>query len=278
MSKKAIVLLFSAFLLIGSVGVLIAQAVGLPPVEMEAKDRLVSSPRHSEWVVVNAPGGDKVDAFVVYPERKEPAPVVIVIHEIFGLTDWARSVADQLAAEGFLAVAPDFLSGKGPDGKGSASLAPDEARRVNSGLQPAEVVRRLNAVARYATGLSAATDGYAVVGFCWGGGMSYLYATEQPDLGAAVVYYGVSPATAALAAVRAPVLGLYGGDDARVNATIPAAEEEMKRLVKRYDVEIYDGAGHAFLRQQDGRGGANLRAAQKAWPRTVQFLKSALGG
>jgi carboxymethylenebutenolidase len=114
------------------------------------------------------------------------------------------------------------------------------------------------------------------VGYCWGGGISFRYATEQPNLGGAVVYYGVSPDTQALARVRAPVLGLYGGDDARVNATIPAAQEEMKRLGKRYEVELYEGAGHAFLRQQDAREGANLRAAQRAWPRTVQFFKEAL--
>jgi carboxymethylenebutenolidase len=195
-----------------------------------------------------------------------------VIHEIFGLTDWARSVADQLAAEGFIAVAPDFLSGKGPGGKGSSALGVEEARQLNSALQPAEVVSRLNAVAEWATRLPAATSRFGVVGFCWGGGMSFLYATEQPNLGAAVVYYGVSPATQALARVRAPVLGLYGGDDARVDATVPAAQQELKRLGKRFEVEMFEGAGHAFLRQQDARDGANLRAAEKAWPRTVQFF------
>jgi carboxymethylenebutenolidase len=264
----------TALLLLGAAAV----ALALPPLEKDAKMRLESSPRHGEWVSIPAAMGDKVDAWVVYPERKDRAPVVIVIHEIFGLTDWARSVADQLAADGFIAVAPDFLSGKGPDGKGSSALTPDAARQINSALQPAEVVSRLNAAAAWATKLPAATSRFGVVGYCWGGGISFLYATEQPDLGAAVVYYGVSPATPALARVRAPVLGLYGGDDARVNATIPAAQEEMKRLGKRYETEIYDGAGHAFLRQQDAREGANLRAAQKAWPRTVQFLKEALSG
>ena len=277
MNRTLLSLLIVPVLLIGAAGTLFAQAAGLPPQGEDAKARLAASPRHSEWVTVSAAGGDRVDAYVVYPERSDRAPVVIVIHEIFGLNDWALAVADQLAAEGFLAVAPDFLSGKGPDGKGSASLTPEAARPLNSALQPAEVVRRLNAVAQYATGLPAATGSFAVVGFCWGGAMSFLYATEQPDLDAAVVYYGVSPATSALAGIRAPVLGLYGGDDARVNATIPAAEEEMKRLGKRYEIELYDGAGHAFLRQQDGRSGANLRAAQKAWPRTVGFLKAALG-
>ena len=185
-------------------------------------------------------------------------------------------MADQLAAEGFLAVAPDFLSGKGPGGKGSSSLSPEDARKMNSALDPAEVVSRLNAVAAWATKLPAAAPQFGVIGFCWGGGISFHYATEQPDLGAAVVYYGVSPAAQALARVRAPVLGLYGGDDARVTGTVPAARQEMKRLGRRYDAEIYDGAGHAFLRQQDGREGANLRAAEKAWPRTVQFLKETL--
>ena len=272
---RSVLWMAAGLFLLGAAGVAVAQAA-LPPLERDAKARLEASPRHGEWVSVEAPMGDKVDAWVVYPERKDRAPVVLVIHEIFGLTDWARAVADQLAAEGFIAVAPDFLSGKGPAGKGSSSLAPDAARQLNSALQPAEVVSRLNAVAVYATKLPAATAEFGVVGYCWGGGISFLYATEQPDLDAAVVYYGVSPATAALARVRAPVLGLYGADVARVNTTIPAAQEELKRLGKRYEVEIYDGAGHAFLRQQDAREGANLRAAQKAWPRTVQFLKTAL--
>jgi carboxymethylenebutenolidase len=276
MNKKILRLFLSLFMAAGATGTVLAQTA-LPPVEADAKARLVSSPRHGEWITVEAGSGDQVDTWVVYPERKDRAPVVIVIHEIFGLSDWVRAVADQFAAEGFIAVAPDFLSGKAPDGKGSSSLAPDAARQLNSALQPGEVVRRLNAVAAYATSLPAATSQFGVVGYCWGGGISFLYATEQPDLDAAVVFYGVSPATAALARIRAPVLGLYGGDDARVNATVPAAQEEMKRLGKRYEVEMYDGAGHAFLRQQDGRDGANLRAAQKAWPRTVQFLKQALG-
>jgi carboxymethylenebutenolidase len=275
--RNRLAFMIAAVLGLGAAGIALATEE-LPPLEKDAKMRLESSPRHGEWVSISASMGDKVDAWVVYPERKDPAPVVIVIHEIFGLTDWARSVADQLAADGFLAVAPDFLSGKGPDGKGSSSLTPDAARQINSGLQPAEVVSRLNAVADWATRLPAATSKFGVVGYCWGGGISFRYATEQPNLGGAVVYYGVSPDTQALARVRAPVLGLYGGDDARVNATIPAAQEEMKRLGKRYEVEFYDGAGHAFLRQQDARDGANLRAAQNGWARTVQFFKETLAG
>lgn len=248
----------------------------LPPGESGVAAHLTASPRHGEWVRYEAGTGDTVEAWVVYPERSDKAPVVVVIHEIFGLTDWARAVADQLAAEGFLAVAPDFLSGKAPGGQGSRALTPDAARALMGQLQWAEIARRLDATVRYATALPAAAGRFGVVGYCWGGGIAFNYATEQPDLDAAVVYYGTSPATASLARVQAPVLGLYGGDDARVNATVPAAETEMRRLGKRYEVETYAGAGHAFLRSQDGRDGANLRASQQAWPRTVQFLKAAL--
>ena len=257
-------------------GAVQAQDAGLPPGEAAAKARLAESPRHGEWVRVDAGGGDRVDAWLVYPERKDKAPVVIVIHEISGLTDWVRAVADQLAADGFIAIAPDFLSGKGPGGRGTAAVDADAARTLIRDLQTPEIVRRLDATARYATSLPAAAPRYAAIGFCWGGGISFNYATEQPNLGAAVVYYGTSPEAAALRRVRAPVLGLYGGDDARVNATVPAAEETLKRLGRRFEAQTYEGAGHGFLRGQDGRDGANLRAAQQAWPRTVRFLKETL--
>jgi carboxymethylenebutenolidase len=254
-----------------------AAAQALPPVEADAKARLLASPRHGEWVKVDAGGGDIVDTWVVYPERPDRAPVVLVVHEIFGLSDWARAVADQLAAEGFIAVAPDFLSGKGPGGGGTASMDPEAARRANSSLDPAEVYRRLNAAARYATSLPAALPKYGVVGFCWGGGISFGFAAEQPRLSAAVVFYGVSPSADALQRVKAPVLGLYGGSDARVDATIPAAEAELKRLGRRYEKEIFEGAGHAFMRLQDGQNGANLKAAQAGWPRMVRFFRQAFG-
>jgi carboxymethylenebutenolidase len=215
---------------------------------------------------------------VVYPERSDKAPVVVVIHEIFGLTDWIRSVADQAAAAGFIAIAPDLLSGKGPNGGNTDSVDQQAATKLVRALDREEVKRRLDAVARYATGLPAATKSHGTVGFCWGGSTSFFYATAQSALSAAVIYYGTSPDTAALSAVRAPVLGLYGGDDARVNATIPEAEAEMQRLGKSYEKEIYEGAGHGFLRQQEGREGANLKATQQAWPRTVAFLKKHLQG
>jgi carboxymethylenebutenolidase len=267
------ILLVTAYLLAGLAAVT-AQAA-MPPAEAAALERLSKSPRHGEWVVIEAGGGDRFDAWVVYPERSDKAPVVLVIHEIFGLSDWVRSVADQLAADGFLAIAPDFLSGKAPGGQGSRSLTADQARGLIPGLKMTEVVSRLDAAARYGTSLPAATEDFGVVGYCWGGGIAFTYATEQPDLDAAVVYYGTSPSTESLARVRAPVLGLYGGDDARVNATVPAAEAELKRLGKRFEAETYAGAGHGFLRQQEGRA-ANLAASEKAWPRTIAFLRETL--
>ena len=249
-----------------------ATAQDLPASEAEA--RLQASPRHGEWVRYGAGGGDSVQAWVVYPEREDAAPVVIVIHEIFGLTDWIRAVADELAARGFIAIAPDLLSGKAPGGGGSEAVEGQQARRLIRELERDEVVRRLNAAADYATSLPAARDAFASIGFCWGGSTSFYYATTQPELGAAVVYYGSSPSEERLGQIETPVLGLYGGDDARVNSTIDRARQALD---DRYEVNIYDGAGHGFLRQQDGRDGANLRATRQAWPRTIEFLKSRLG-
>jgi carboxymethylenebutenolidase len=255
-----------------------AGAQGLPPSEDSAVARLNASPRHGEWVKVDAGAGDTVGAWVVYPERRDKAPVVVVIHEIFGLTDWIRAVADRLAAEGFIAIAPDLLSGKGPNGGGTASVDRQGAIALIRDLKPDEVTRRLRASAAYATALPAARNAVAGVGFCWGGSTSFAFATAWPDLKGAVVYYGTPPAEDAMAHIVAPVLGLYGGDDARVTSTVEPARQLMSRLGKRYDPMVFDGAGHGFLRDQAGRNGANLRAAQAAWPRTLAFLREALGG
>jgi carboxymethylenebutenolidase len=254
-----------------------ASAQQLPASGDEATARLDASPRHGEWVMYDAGAGDSVLAWVVYPERSEKAPVVVVIHEIFGLTDWIRAVADQLAAEGFIAIAPDLLSSKGPGGGGTDSFEAQEVRRAIRSLDRDEITRRLNGAVGYATSLPAARSEFASIGFCWGGSTSFRYATAQPDLDGAVVYYGSSPDAEALARIEAPVLGNYGGDDARVNATIGPADEEMQRLGKRYEYGIYEGAGHGFLRQQDGREGANMQAAQTAWSRTIAFLRAELG-
>ena len=188
----------------------------LPPSDSAAGASLEQSPRHGEWVEIDAGEDGTVMAWLVYPERATAAPVVVVIHEILGLSDWIRSVADSLAAEGFIAIAPDMLSGKGPHGGGTDSI--EEPGRAIRELDGSEIQRRLDAVAAYATSLPAATSSYGVVGFCWGGSTSFRYATQQPGLDAAVVYYGGSPDAEALAVLQVPVLGLYGGDDARVTS------------------------------------------------------------
>lgn len=252
-----------------------------PPDEAGALEALNTSPRHGEWVDVPMQGSDTpVRTWAVYPERSDNAPVVIVIMEIYGMTDWIRSVADQLAAEGFIALAPDLLSGMGPNGGGSESLGTrDDVVAMVRQLAPEEAMRRLDAVRAYAATIPSATDKVGVVGFCWGGGTSFAYAVHQPDLDAAVVYYGTSPAEGSpYDAINAPVLGLYGGDDQRVDATIPTARAAMDALGKPYEVEVYDGAGHGFLRAQNDRDGANMRATEQAWPRTVDFFRQHLQG
>lgn len=252
------------------------RAQALPPDGDGAVARLEKSPRHGEWVKYDAGGGDMVEAWVVYPERSDAAPVVVVIHEIFGMSDWVRAVADQLAAEGFIAIAPDMLSGKGPGGGGTRSLDSQAVGPAIRDLDRAEINRRLRAAGEYAMALPAAAKRVGAVGYCWGGSTSWLLAVDWADLDAAVVYYGTSPESG-YDRVQAPVLAFYGGADNRVNATIPAARAAMDRLGKFYEANVYEGAGHGFLRQQAGQEGANMRATEQAWPRTVAFLKEHLG-
>jgi carboxymethylenebutenolidase len=272
MSRALLILLAGLTLAVRATAV---PGPGLPPSEDDAAARLNSSPRHGEFHTIDV-RGTPVRAWVVYPERKDKAPVVLVIHEIFGLTDWIRAVTDQLAADGFLAVAPDLLSGKGPHGGGSDDFpARDDATRAVSGLDRDEVLARLDAVRAWALAQPSASTASATVGFCWGGGTSFAYAVHQPQVDAAVVYYGTPPQDlSTLAAVRAPVLGLYGGDDARVTSTVDATRDKMHALGKSYEPHVFDGAGHGFLRAQGGQDGANGRAAAQAWPLTVSFLRA----
>jgi carboxymethylenebutenolidase len=251
-------------------------AMALPPGEEGAAERIEKSPRHAEYVDVPIEGGKTVRAYVVYPEVKDKAPVVIVIHEIYGLTPWIKSVTDQLAADGFVAIAPDFLTGRGPDGGGTDSFkSRDEVTQAVRAITPEDADRVLNGTKEYATKLPAATAKFGVVGYCWGGMQAFRYATTQPDLGAAVVYYGTSPKDG-YDNIKAPILGLYGEDDARVNATIPDAEAKMKSLNKTYTTHTYPAAGHGFLRSQSARDGANKKASEQAWPTTIEFLRNHL--
>lgn len=244
----------------------------LPPGAEDAAARLASSPRHGEWTMFATGPSDSVRAWIVYPERATKAPVVVVVHEIFGLTTWVRAVADQLAADGFIAVAPDLLTGR-LDPSLSDSAMQAAARVAIRDLRPEDVQRQLDAVAGAAMALPAAEPRYGIVGFCWGGSTVFQHAVHAPELDAAVVYYGTSPGAAELASVRAPVLGLYGGDDARVNSTVPAADSAMRALGKTFEPHTFAGAGHGFLRQQSGREGANMAATREAWPLTVGWFR-----
>lgn len=273
--RASLALLLFASLLALPTTLRAADAPTLPPAEADAKKRIEASPRHGEYVDVELAGAKTpIRSYVVYPEKKDKAPVVIVIHEIFGLSDWIKSVADQLAAEGFIAIAPDLLSGMGKDGKGTDGFdGRDGVTQAIRGLKADLVVSQLNAVRAYGMKLPSSNGKTGTVGFCWGGGQSFAYAVAQPELSAAVVYYGSNPKADDVAKIKAPVLGNYGGNDARVNATIPPAQEAAKKSGKTYEVKIYEGAGHGFLRQQDGQNGANKKATEEAWPTTVKFLK-----
>ena len=235
----------------------------------------VSSPRHGEWMMIRTPQGDSVRAWVVFPERSVQSPVVLVVHEIYGLSPWIRGVADQLAAAGFIAVAPDLLTAHAIPGS-PLNPDPQAASVAIRTLNADDVHRQLSAVAAHIMQHPAALPRYGIVGFCWGGMRSFEHAVRVPELGAAVVYYGPSPPPAAAASVRAPVLGLYGGDDARVNNTVPPMDSAMRALGKTFRVITYEGAGHGFLRQLDGREGANRAAADAAWPETIAWFRTHL--
>jgi carboxymethylenebutenolidase len=240
-----------------------------------ARAVLDASPRHHEWVDV--PAGDRtVRAFLAYPERKDAAPAVVVIHENRGLTDWVRSVTDRLAAEGYLAVAPDLLSGfDAAHGTTSDFADADAARKAIYALDAERVTSDLRAVQAYVAARPAAGGTTAVIGFCWGGGQAFRFATRAPDLGAALVFYGAPPRDdAALAAISAPVYGFYGEADRRVNATIPETRARMARAGKRYEVVVYEGVGHAFMRAGDapGASAAGRAARDEAWARVKRVL------
>lgn len=251
-------------------------AASLPPSDSTALARLEASPRHGEFVDIPY-GTGSIRTWVVYPENKAKAGVVLVIQEIYGLSNWLRGVADQLAADGFIGVAPDLISGLGPGGGGTESAATrDDVVKLTRSLSPEETRARLDAVRAWAMKVPAANGKVATMGFCWGGSRSFEYAAAEPPPQAAVLFYGASPDSAVLLGVRAPVLGLYGGDDARVTSTIEPAKAVLGPMKARYEPHVYAGAGHGFLRQQEARDGANLRASKQAWPRAVAFLNTHL--
>jgi carboxymethylenebutenolidase len=240
-----------------------------------AKARLETSPRHREYVALKH-GNRTVQAFVVYPEIKDKAPVVILIHEIFGLSDWAKEMADELAAEGIIVVAPDLLSGFGPGGGGSSEFpSMDAITKAVSGLDADGVTADLDAAADYAKHIPAANGKIATVGFCWGGGKSFAFAAHRKDLSAAFVFYGPGPSD--VSTITAPVYGFYAGNDARIGATIPATADAMKTAGKKYEPVTYDGAGHGFMRAGEDPTNTvpgNKTAREQGFARLVSLLKT----
>ncbi len=256
--------------------VLMVAALALPALGQDfATQRLNKSRRHHEWVVVKN-GTRDVHCFVVFPEVKDKATAVLVIHENKGLTDWVRSAADQFAEAGYVAIAPDMLSGLGPKG-GKTSDFPslDEATKVLYTLPPAQVTGDLKAAADYILKQPAVNGKLAVAGFCWGGGQTFRMATDRPDIKAAFVFYGPAPDKAALAKIQCPVYGFYGENDARINAGIPDTAKAMKDLNKTYEPVKYTGAGHGFMRGGEDPAGtaADRKARTEAWERVTGLLK-----
>lgn len=262
-------------------------AMSFAAVEQDwAKQRVDKSPRHQEWVQVKN-GGRTVNSFVVYPEVKGKATAVVVIHEIFGMSDWVRSLTDEVAAAGYIAIAPDLLSGMGPSGGGSSEFPDRTAVTQAVGkLPPDQVTADLNAVADFVSKLPASNGKVAVAGFCWGGSQSFRFATNRPKLAAAFVFYGTGPDNKeAIAKINAPVYGFYGGSDARVNATIPKSQDLMKEAGKSYAPVTYEGAGHGFMRagedptaneatpEAKAMKEANQKARDEAWKRWKDLLK-----
>ncbi len=242
----------------------------------DVASRLNTSPRHQEWVEVNN-GGKTIYVWVVYPEVSTPQPVVLLIHENRGLNDWARGMADQVAEAGYIAVAPDLLSGFSETEKRTSDFADeDAARNALSTLSPESVQSDLKAVLAWSESIPASSGTVASVGFCWGGSQSFRLATESSDLAATLVFYGTGPETPdAYARISSPVFAFYGGADERVNATIPLSESAMKSAGKSYDYVVYDGAGHAFMRSGEDPVGdpKNVIARVAAWERMLTILK-----
>src|SRR6266404_4753015 len=238
-----------------------------------AKAALEKSSRHREWVTVKY-GGRSVETFVVYPESAGRTPVVLVIHEIFGMTDWVQDLADQVAAAGYIAVAPDLLSGMGPNGGRSSDFAEGKTVEAVSHLNPDQVTADLNAAADFALEIPASNGKLFVGGFCWGGGQTFRFATNRADLAAAFVFYGPPPDKNAMARIKAPVYGFYAGNDARIGAMIPDAVAQMKAAGKAYDIVTYEGAGHGFMRSGEAPDAkdADKKARAEAWSRWKNLL------
>jgi carboxymethylenebutenolidase len=269
------ILILSSVFLLALPPVALADVGAKAPGQDWARARVEKSPRHREWVTVKH-GGRAVETFVVYPERKDKRPVVLIIHEIFGLTDWVQSLADQVAEAGYIAVAPDLLSGMGPNGGRSSDFAEGKTMEAVSHLDSEQVTADLNAVADYARKLPASNGKLFVVGFCWGGGQAFRFATNRPDLAGVFVFYGPPPDKEAMRRIKAPVYGFYAGNDARINSTLPETIAGMKAAGKTFEPVTYEGAGHGFMRAGEAPDTteANRKARAEAWERWKHLLSA----
>ncbi|HEX9792715.1 MAG TPA: dienelactone hydrolase family protein [Planctomycetota bacterium] len=249
----------------------------VPVPALTSAERLETSPRHHEWVDVPVSLARKVRAFVVYPESAVARSVVLIIHENRGLNDWARAFADQVAEAGYIAVAPDLLSGLGPEGGGTAALASsDAARTALYELKPEQVLADLDAAIAYAKKIESANGQVVAAGFCWGGSQSFRLACHSKEIAAAMVFYGSAPSEAAeLRGITAPVYGFYGENDARISAKIPDLAVQLKELGRSFEAVVYPGAGHAFMRSGETPegGSANVAARGQAWQRMLSLLE-----
>ena len=239
-----------------------------------AQAQLKKSPRHREWVTVKH-DSRAVQTFIVYPESKDKRPVVLIIHEIFGLTDWAQELADEVAEAGYIAVAPDLLSGMAPNGGRTSDFPGDKAIEAINHLSPDQITADLNAAADYALKLPATNGKLFVAGFCWGGGQTFRFATNRPDLAAAFVFYGPPPDKDAMARIKDPVYGFYAGNDQRIGATLPDAIANMKAAGKTFEPVTYDGAGHGFMRAGEAPDAkeADRKARADAWKRWKSLME-----
>ncbi len=238
-----------------------------------AKDQLAKSPRHREWVTIKH-NGRSVDTLIAYPETKDKRPVVLVIHEIFGLSDWAQELADEVAAAGYIAVAPDLLTGMAANGGRTKDFNVDSAIEAVSKLNPDQVTADLNAAADYGLKLPASNGKLFVAGFCWGGSQTFRFAANRADLSAAFVFYGSSPNKEDMARIKAPVYGFYAGNDSRINAGLQDTIANMKAAGKAYEPVTYDGAGHGFMRAGEAPDAseANKHAREDAWKRWKDLM------
>ena len=261
----------------------------VPPSDIYAADALKNSPRHGEMIDIKLPDGQMIKSWIVYPQASGKVGVVIVIHEIFGLTDWVRGVADQVAKDGFIAIAPDLISGFGPGGGGTAEViaAGGQPTTVINQVKPSIQVDRLNAVMAYGKSLPSSNGKTGTVGFCWGGSASFNYATAQPALAAAVVFYGTAPTKLVdgkqapdpdlLGKINAPVIGFYPSLDNRTASSVEPTAAAMKAAGKSYESHILDGASHGFMREQGKTEAlADYKAAEQAWPAVIKFFQARL--